>query len=139
MISKYPLIGVGAPTGIFLGDTAELMETGHKVPEYSMVANAVGAACGDIVTEYTLWIRENQDGNFMVTGGDGMEALGSYKRALERAEEIARAKAEAKARMQTDEGSLKVNIDKEEDFFRMPAGDSVLVETKVTASVQIII
>ena len=41
--------------------------------------------------------------------------------------------------MQSQEGGLKTDVDDKEDFFRLPAGDRMLVETKVTASVRIII
>ena len=46
---------------------------------------------------------------------------------------------EERARMQSQEGGLKTDVDVKEDFFRLPAGDRMLVETRVTASVRIII
>ena len=76
---------------------------------------------------------------YYLTGGDVMGVYGSYDRALEDAKELARSKAEERARMQTPEGDLKTEFDVREDFFRLPAGDKVLVKTEVTASVQIII
>ena len=138
-ISKCILIGAGAPTGIFLGDTAALMETDYQVSEYSKVANAVGAAAGDIITEYTALIHMDQKGDYLVPGDEGIEVYGSYERALERAKDIAVKKAEERARMQSQEGGLKTDVDVKEDFFRLPAGDRMLVETRVTASVRIII
>ena len=41
--------------------------------------------------------------------------------------------------MQTLEGTLKTEVDIDEDKFMLPAGSSVLISTKVTASVQIMI
>ena len=138
-LSCFSLIGVGAPTGIFIKDTAYLMGTESSVSEYSKVANAVGAAAGDIITEYTALIHMDKKGDYLVSGGAEMTVHGSYEKALDEAKMIAAAKAEERARMQTGEGSLKTGIDIKEDFFRLPAGDRMLVETRVTASVQIIL
>ncbi|MBQ6089251.1 MAG: hypothetical protein IJK95_06810, partial [Firmicutes bacterium] len=138
LISGFKLVGVGAPTAIFLKDTAKLMETDQETSEYSKVANAVGAAAGDIVTEYTVVIRV-QGEEYIMSGGDETKVFDSYIEAVEEAERIAVAKAEEKARMQTLEGTLKTEVDIDEDKFMLPAGSSVLISTKVTASVQIMI
>lgn len=137
--SNYSLIGVGAPTGIFIGDTAALLETEGSVSEYSGVANAVGAAAGDIITEYTTLIHMDSKGDYLLSGGEEMTVYGSYEKALRDAKAIAVRKAEERARMQTVEGNLKTDVDVKEDFFRLPAGDRLLVETRVTASVQILL
>ncbi len=136
--SGYKLVGVGAPTGIFLGDTADLLETEGILNEYSKVANAVGAAAGDIVTEYTVVIRV-QGEEYVMSGGDVTKVFESYSEAVDEAEMIARSKAEEKARQQTLEGELRTDVNIEEDKFQLPAGSSVLISTKVTARVQIII
>ena len=138
LLSGFELVGVGAPTAIFLKDTAKLMETDQETSEYSKVANAVGAAAGDIVTEYTVVIRV-QGEEYVMSGGDETKVFDSYIEAVEEAERIAVAKAEEKARMQTLEGTLKTEVDIDEDKFMLPAGSSVLISTKVTASVQIMI
>ena len=137
--SEFELIGVGAPTRIFLGDTAALLETEGITSEYSKVANAVGAAAGDIITEYTAVITVSKKGDYLLAGGEEMAVYGSYEKALEDAQVITIRKAEERARMQTQEGGLRTDVDVKEDFFRLPAGDRMLVETRVTASVQIII
>ena len=138
LMSGYSLVGVGAPTGIFLRDTAELLETEQMTSEYSKVANAVGAAAGDIVTEYTVVIRVMGE-EYIMSGGDVTRVFESYYEAIEEAERIAVKMAEEKARMQTDEGEIKTSVDIDEDKFTLPAGSSVLISTKVTASVQILI
>lgn len=135
--SGYKLIGAGAPTGIFLGDTAALLETESVTSEYSKVANAVGAAAGEIITEYTAVITMSKTGDYLLAGGDLIQVYGSYDDALEEAKNLAREKAEKKARMQNAEGTIDVSFDVKEDFFRLPAGDSVLVKTRVTASAQV--
>ena len=137
LMSHYDLVGVGAPTGIFLKDTAELLETGHMTSNYSKVANAVGAAAGDIVTEYTVLIRV-QGETYVMSGGDVTKVFDSYYEALDEAKSIATEMAESRARQQTHEGRLDTKVDIDEDKFLLPAGSSVLLSTKVTASVQII-
>ena len=137
--SGFRLIGVGAPTGIFIRDTAALLKTEYSVSEYSGVANAVGAAAGDIITEYTTLIHMDNKGNYLLSGGDEMCDFASYEKALEEAKTIAVTKAEERARMQTKEGGLRTDLDVIEDFFRLPAGDRMLIETRVTASVQIVL
>ncbi|MBQ1401390.1 MAG: hypothetical protein IIY99_03485, partial [Firmicutes bacterium] len=138
LISGYELVGVGAPTGIFLRDTADLLETRQITSEYSKVANAVGAAAGDIVTEYTVVIRV-QGEEYIMSGGEETKVFESYYEAIEEAKQIAILKAQEKARMQTLEGNLDTSVEINEDKFMLPAGSSVLISTKVTASVQIII
>ena len=138
LISGYELVGVGAPTGIFLRDTADLLETRQITSEYSKVANAVGAAAGDIVTEYTVVIRV-QGEEYIMSGGEETKVFESYYEAIEEAKQIAILKAQEKARMQTLEGDLDTSVEINEDKFMLPAGSSVLISTKVTASVQIII
>ncbi|MBQ7702874.1 MAG: hydantoinase/oxoprolinase family protein [Firmicutes bacterium] len=138
-VSGYKLIGVGAPTAVFIGDTASLLETDKSVSELSGVANAVGAAAGDIITEYTAVIRVSKTGDYLLSGGEELVVCGSYDVALEAAKDLALRKAEEKARMQTGEGTLKTDVEVKEDFFRLPAGDRVLVETRVTASAQIML
>ena len=122
----------------FEKDTAELMETDQMTSEYSKVANAVGAAAGDIVTEYTVFIRVMGE-EYVMSGGDVTRVFERYSEAIEEAERIAVQMAEGKARMQTAEGELKTSVDIDEDKFTLPAGSSVLISTKVTASVQILI
>ena len=138
MKSEYRLIGVGAPTGIFLNDTSEIMETVGIIPEYSQVANAIGAAAGDIVTEFTATIRTGMKEDYVLTAGDKAEYFEDYDEAVRAARETAIRIATEKARVQTSEGTIKTTVDVEEDFFRLPAGTSVLIGTRVTARAQIV-
>jgi N-methylhydantoinase A/oxoprolinase/acetone carboxylase beta subunit len=46
---KMPLIGIGAPAGIFLPRVAELLQTELVLPQHFAVANAVGAVAGSVV------------------------------------------------------------------------------------------
>jgi hypothetical protein len=46
---KMPIIGIGAPAGIFLPAVAQQLGTSLVLPEHFGVANAVGAVAGSIV------------------------------------------------------------------------------------------
>jgi N-methylhydantoinase A/oxoprolinase/acetone carboxylase beta subunit len=46
---KMPIIGIGAPAGIFLPRVAETLRTELVLPEHFAVANAVGAVAGSVV------------------------------------------------------------------------------------------
>lgn len=47
---RIPLIGIGAPAGIFLPRIAEALGTEFLLPEHYAVANAIGAVAGSVVT-----------------------------------------------------------------------------------------
>lgn len=46
---KMPIIGIGAPAGIFLPRVAEILHTNLVLPPHYAVANAVGAVAGSVV------------------------------------------------------------------------------------------
>ena len=52
---RQPIIGIGAPSEIFLKDVADILHTDLILPEFHQVANAVGAIAGSVmVTEEIL-------------------------------------------------------------------------------------
>lgn len=136
---RMNLIGTGAPTGIFLPDMERLFDTESVLPEYSHVANAVGAAAGSILAEYTVRIAPFPPERFRVSGGDDEEVFASYREALQFARSLAEEMALAKARAQGARGDLHADVQAEENFYRQKndEGSGLLVETKVTGSVRI--
>jgi N-methylhydantoinase A/oxoprolinase/acetone carboxylase beta subunit len=46
---RQPIIGIGAPAGIFLKDVADALHTDLILPEHHQVANAVGAVAGSVM------------------------------------------------------------------------------------------
>ncbi len=95
------LVGVGAPTHIFLESVAKLLGTRAVIPQYAHVANAVGAVVGnvnaaiecEIVPKYTAAGIDSYD----VFCGDTKENFKEYENArsylLEHAPELARTEA----------------------------------------------
>ena len=52
---RQPIIGIGAPAGLFLKPVADALHTDLILPQYHQVANAVGAIAGTVmVTEEIL-------------------------------------------------------------------------------------
>jgi N-methylhydantoinase A/oxoprolinase/acetone carboxylase beta subunit len=66
---KQPIIGIGAPAGIFLNDVARAFHTDLILPDHHEVANAVGAVAGSVVVteEFLVYPRMAKDG-FNVIG-----------------------------------------------------------------------
>lgn len=65
---NYSLIGIGAPIHIFLPKVGELLETKVVIPEYSGVANAIGAINGNIIARERIEIKPVMGGGFDVYG-----------------------------------------------------------------------
>ncbi len=61
--TDFSLIGVGAPTHIFLDDVAKLLGTKAIIPPFSGVANALGAILGNFYAEYTVELMPIYDEN----------------------------------------------------------------------------
>ncbi len=53
---RQPIIGIGAPAGIFLPAVAQALHTELVLPEYHQVANAVGAIAGSVMVEEEILI-----------------------------------------------------------------------------------
>lgn len=89
-----PIIGIGAPAGIFLKDVADVLHTDLVLPEHHQVANAVGAVAGSVMVteEILVYPRMSKEGlnitGYYVQTSDGRKAyekLGdalSYARSL---------------------------------------------------------
>lgn len=58
-ISSGSIVGVGAPTHIFLPDVAKALGCDYVVPEFAGVANALGAIVGNVRVENKVEIKPN--------------------------------------------------------------------------------
>ena len=90
--SDFSLVGIGAPIHIFLDDVAKMLGTKAVIPEYSGVANALGAVAGNICALYTVEIKPNYSSG----GTTGYTVYGDEVKTfelLEEAEEYAVIKA----------------------------------------------
>ena len=71
---REPIIGIGAPAGIFLPAVAEALHTELILPEHFQVANAVGAIAGSVMVEEELLI-------YPKLSRDGLEVFGYFVQA----------------------------------------------------------
>lgn len=76
--TDYTLVGVGAPTHIFLEKVAEMLETRAVIPAHAAVANAVGAIVGNVTAAVEaeicpIYKTAGIDGYCVVFAGERME------------------------------------------------------------------
>lgn len=132
------LIGVGGPTGIFLEEVAQILGTDSIVPQWSKIANAIGAAAGNITCSYTVRIEPNMNrqlgSEFCLMGSHGFIGFDNYEEALEVAKQQAEEAVRERARRQGARGGISVKLDVDEDFYSVREGSApVFVQTVVTA------
>ena len=127
------LVGVGAPTGIFLPRVAEALGAKCVIPENAEVANAIGAVLSDVsavVESHVVALR-----------GDYGVVLGYVMRSVERQEQFdsldealvaARAEAErlarSTARARGAVGELDVEVKQQNDAAASPTGEMLIMQ-----------
>jgi len=88
---KYPIIGLGAPSYLYLPTVAKKLNTTCIIPEYANVANALGAIAGEIkITEFaeiTTIYENNVFAGYHLQTSKGMFIFEKYEEALENAYE----------------------------------------------------
>lgn len=129
-----PLIGVGGPIGVFLGDVAELLGTTALIGPYSNVANALGAIVGNVEVGISMEIRPNGETDTFRVSGNG-ESFGaeSLEEAEEQAADVARRLAEAEAlRRGAVRDKLAFRVEKEPVEASTTYGSGIFISEKVT-------
>jgi N-methylhydantoinase A/oxoprolinase/acetone carboxylase beta subunit len=71
---RQPVIGIGAPAGIFLPDVAQALHTELILPEHYQVANAVGAIAGSVMAEEEILV-------YPTLSKSGLEVFGYFVQA----------------------------------------------------------
>ena len=98
---KMPIIGIGAPAGIFLPRVAELLQTNLILPEHHEVANAIGAAAGSVMISEEAWVLPRMRGQYVsgyyVRIGAERQYVYDLDEAVEIARQAARQRVEAAA------------------------------------------
>lgn len=98
---KLPLIGIGAPAGIFLPRVAELLNTELILPDHYRVANAVGAVAGSVSVSREAWIlpemRKMRVAGYVVQTGSRRYRAPSLEEALAYARETMAEEVRAEA------------------------------------------
>jgi len=98
---KMPIVGIGAPAGIFLPRVAKLLQTDLILPEHHAVANAVGAVAGSVMLAEEAWVlpemRDMHVTGYIVQAGAGRSKFYRLEDALDYARGTTRDRALEKA------------------------------------------
>jgi len=109
---KIPIIGIGAPAGIYLPAVADALKTELLLPENYNVANAIGAVAGSVMATEEAWILPALRGLHLV---GYYVRIGEERRRfarLEQAQEFAHAALEQLATEQAQHaGAGEVELD----------------------------
>lgn len=128
------LIGVGAPTHIFLKDVGRLLGTEVRTSEYSKVANALGAVVGNVSASVSMEVTYNQDMNVYTVFGAGVrQNFDNLEDAKELADKLAGEKALEEAINRGSDENAAVTLEVKEDIVETEFG-AVYMGYKVVAT-----
>ena len=137
-----PLIGVGAPVGIYLPPVASRLHTELVIPEHTEVGNAVGAITGSIVESVEALIRP-KDGYATVAdppcklfSSEETKEFSSLEEAVRYAISWGSALSRERA-IQAGAKDVEIVIDRADDIFSLTKENKVgglLIDTKVTVT-----
>jgi N-methylhydantoinase A/oxoprolinase/acetone carboxylase beta subunit len=112
MTTSAVLVGIGAPTHLFLPEVAQVLGTRCVIPQHAAVANAVGAVVGDISASARVEISPNYSSlgitGFTVLAPDRPLVFETLEEAAAAAEEAAVRAASEEARRRGATGALTV-------------------------------
>lgn len=130
------LIGVGAPSHIFLPEVGKLLGCKVITSEYSKVANALGAIVGNVNASATAEIVfDKEDWTYTVFGGGDRTVMVDLEEAKVFAIDFVREKARTQAIARGASSDVKVTITEEEDKVRTDYGP-LFMGYKVTATAE---
>ena len=111
--TDFSLVGIGAPTHVFLSDVAKMLGTKALVPKYSGVANALGAIVGNVCASHSVELRPNCDGitGFTVFGNGENRFFKTLNEAETFAVSEAKSGAHVEAIRRGAQGNITVTCD----------------------------
>ena len=131
------LIGVGAPTHIFLPRVAKLLHTEAVIPEHAAVANAVGAIAGKVISVITIEIKPVDTGEiegFEVSSANSRRIFESYDEALEYAKMEGAAITSEHVREQGATGKIAFAYDIERSEAKIDLGTTMWISDTLTVT-----
>jgi hypothetical protein len=129
---ELPVIGVGAPAGLYLPAAASHLHTACYLPTHGSVANAVGSVVGSVVWRVITRIIPESDDQFRLHTPEGVSTLATLDEALALGEQCARRLAESGARAAGAEDPA-VRFDRRDTVSRNDLGLNLLLESCLTA------
>ncbi len=129
------LVGVGAPTKLFLEDVGKLLGTKVVTSEHSPVANALGAIVGNVSASVLMEVVFQQNtGEYVAFGGGLRYEFGDLEEAKEKADEVAARLAKDEAVLRgADPEDMKVSVEVKENIVQTEFGP-IYVGYKVEAT-----
>ncbi|WP_299880279.1 hydantoinase/oxoprolinase family protein [uncultured Cocleimonas sp.] len=116
--SRLPLVAVGGPAGIFYPDVGDRLGKEVLVPEYSSVANAIGAAVGHVKSSCIIEVTLHEKHGYQVHARDEVIHAESATKALEIATKMSIAAVKqdliTKGGEVQNESDITVNIERVE-------------------------
>ena len=127
-----PIVAVGGPAKVYYGEVARRLACDVVFAPYCDVANAVGAAAGQVADRVVISVEGDGNGAFRVHGGGGTEVFGSGKIALSEAVNLAERLA---LNLATARGAIepKVTVAIEKAFLPDARDDDGILTAVVTA------
>ena len=111
------LVGVGAPTHVFLPDVGKRLGAKTVMPEYSKVANALGAVVGNISAKVIIEVvLDQKEGAYTVFGKGERHILTNLDEAKALAKKLAEQKAKEEAAARGASGSVQVKLEEVESI-----------------------
>ncbi|MDD6043111.1 MAG: hydantoinase/oxoprolinase family protein [Eubacteriaceae bacterium] len=130
---KSALVGVGAPTHVFLPRVGEKLGAKVIMPEYAGVANALGAIVGNVVTRTTLEVgTDASDCSFILYGKGIRESFTYLNDAKERAKLLVEQMAREENTRRGGSADIAVTFDEEENYVDTTQG-STFLSYRITA------
>ncbi len=121
------LVGVGAPTHIFLKDVGDLLHTPVVTSEYSQVANALGAVVGNVCARKSVEVTlEPADGTYAVFGCGKRQRAETLEDAKALANLIATEAAQLEAELRGATKDATIAIEEYENIVQSNFGDVFL-------------
>ena len=131
------LVGIGAPTHVFLPDVARVIGTECIIPEHAEVANAIGTAIANITARVSVEIGVNTDPggvrDYVVRLKGGNRTFEAREEALAFAAEEAKRLAVQEARLRGAIGELTIGTEVEQKRVAAMYGDDLNLGMKVHA------
>ena len=139
LIPKGRLIGIGAPTHVFLPEVAKRLGMECVIPQDAAVANAVGAIVAGVNVHVTVSVRPDVEGGFSVHGPGLAAHWDEYEDALDAAQKAAAELAGRRAESMRAEGGeapqIRLEVMRRQGHNKY--GDAVDLGTDVLATASV--
>ena len=134
--SQMTLVGIGAPTYLFLPKVAKALNVDYIIPEHAEVANALGAIAADIWAKASVLVKPSNHPTevaYFVYSKHEQQTFETLEEAIEYAKKAAEELAVQEARGQGALGELQITIKEDANIATTAKGDSIFLSTTIIA------